>query len=166
MKQRKLISMLDFIFKQDEINGGFGQEEIDKVWEYANFLKQTPKIGMFVPAKEVDGEWVVLEEPIAENYFNVDITIDKFTDEDAKGLNEHYIALLFWEEAKSRVIFEGNFDVSTKGSFSVRFNNVFHILSGFKTVEDLIKYDLQLTEQKAKELGLCDQKQHPNKKQK
>lgn len=36
----------------------------DAIFNHANFLKQPLNIGMFVPAKLVDGVWVVLEEPI------------------------------------------------------------------------------------------------------
>lgn len=59
--------------------------------KYVEFCKQSLNLGMFVPAKIIDGGWVVLEEP--------------FND----GQNDQYYssAMEEYQETKSRCLFEG-----------------------------------------------------------
>ena len=137
----KLISMTDFVLEQEIINGGFGQDEIDKVWEYANFLKQPLELWMFIPCDEKGN---VLEEPESLKGFYE--THSDGMIQEAKLRKQYY-------EAKDRVLFEG-FQISTKGSISIRLNNIEHILAGFKSIEELVKYNLTLTESAIKQLGL------------
>lgn len=115
----KLISMVDFVFKQDEINGGFGQEEIDKVWEYAKFINQPLELGMFVPCDE-DGN--ILKEPKLR--FELMSYVETYDYKEYK-------------KAKERVLFEGFEDKEQPFFAFGSFEN--------RTIEDLVKYNLTLT---------------------
>ena len=61
----KLKSMTAFVLEQNKQlkNAPDAYGQYCKIVNHANFLSQTLNISMFVPAKLVDGEWVVLEEP-------------------------------------------------------------------------------------------------------
>jgi len=145
MKESKLISMVEFIFLQDEINGGFGQDEIDKVWNYAKFLSTPLTLGMFIPCT-LDN--VPLEEPKREAYNNI-----------PEGFSFYNYSLNEYKEACKRVLFEG-FEKTISTSFEenvpvsvVRLskNKQVYIGIGFKnrkhkTIEDLVYHKLTLTE--------------------
>ena len=71
----KLVSMIDRV---DNLKCGLQPfEEVDVfTWhnlikQYANFLNQPLNLGMFVPAIEVKGKWVVLEHP--DNMVFIDV---------------------------------------------------------------------------------------------
>ena len=84
----KLISMTDFVLEQYESTKNPTIFE-ETVHNYANFLKQPLTLGMFVPCDD-DGN--VLEIPTKENSNN---TID------------HYSKLMDYNDAKSKVLFNG-----------------------------------------------------------
>jgi hypothetical protein len=144
---KKLIGMVDFVLDQSETStldmdlGDWYCKELDKldiIRDYAKLLKQVPNVGMFIPAKLVDGKWVVLEEK--ENYQ------DNFEE---------------FEEAKENVIFKGFelveahedyihiksdevylvFDIEEGGAidFETQKSN-----GSIETVEDLVKFNLTL----------------------
>ena len=140
---KNLIGMVDFVLNQGETStfdtdqGDWyfkEQSKLDKIRSYANFLKQPLALWMFVPCKLVDGVWVVLEEkkPFQDNYFE-------------------------YQQAKDICVFEG-FEVkhhhSSKQSICTA-DNFFHIFwntndfwelsKGIFTIEDLVKYNLELT---------------------
>lgn len=115
----------------------------DDVSKYANFLSKTLEIWQFVPCKLVEGVWVVLEEK--------------------KPFQDHYYE---WEEAKDRCYFEG-FELITKpnGNRYIQKNQTiiffnteedfdYRLNVKLKTIEDLLKYNLELTPTGQKESGL------------
>lgn len=149
-----LISMTDFVLEQELINGGFGQDEIDKVWDYANFLKQPLELWMFVPCDE-DGN--VLEEPSCMYIYNTQCF--------ECSADEMYRCRKYLE-AKERCLFDG-FELKTLefGTCYSITNRALHVFwkgitrewklsHGISTIEDLVKYDLQLTKSAIKQLGL------------
>lgn len=146
----KLISMTDFVLEQDEINGGFGQDEIDNVLEYANFLKQPLELGMFVPVDE-DGN--VMEEPHNFGLLHTYPTGDKLMD-------LSFELALKYQKAKEKVLFEG-FEIRDKGNFyfieekkSCLYYRVLKKNSK-ATIEKLLVFnETILTESAIKQLGL------------
>lgn len=152
----KLISMTDFVFKkikEHEINNTpdwalYDYEEfilrntLDKLENYAKFLKQTLTLGMFAPCN-LDGN--VLEEP-------------KWVSPEGVKWDEY---VKEYQEAKDRVLFEGFEYIEANKEGDYPFVRIAYLSpinypkfwNGL-TVEHLIKYNLTLTESKAKELGL------------
>ena len=87
----KLISMVDFVLEQYELDKGSQIFEKD-CYNYANLLKQHLNIGMFVPCDE-DGD--ILDEP--ENYeLRLPNMMTEYNDE-----------IYRYEQAKEKVLFEG-----------------------------------------------------------
>lgn len=117
---------------------------------YVNFVKQILELWMFVPAKLVDGVWVVLEEP--------------FND----GQNDQYYlsALDEYQEAKERVLFEGfEYDKHTNQLknndnmylfFGARYCDVYYKneTKFLESIEEITKYNLVLTESAKKQIGI------------
>lgn len=114
---------------------------ISEKWYYhrkrVEFGRQTLNISFFVPAKLVDGEWVVLEHK---------------QNEYLSSLKPH--ERIEYETSLSNVLFEGfvydsimeychNNDISFDEEY---INN--------KTIEDLVKYNLTLTTTSKKQIGL------------
>ena len=172
----KLISMVDFVLQFDKPVGYFEDQsdflncQVDymgKVMSYAQFLKQPLNLGMLVTC---DDEGNFFEEPKIEDYFddgfNFEFNQKHFQD---VVLKEYY-------KAKEKVIFEG-FDLNqkdlskldnifclTKEYFQITFftkekgcfidnlktNKTYEI----KTIEDLIQFELKLTESAIKQIGL------------
>lgn len=97
MKDFKLISMVDFVNREERVNEQTDIEGkikhicdfTEKVINYANFLKQPLTLGMFVPC--VDS--VPIEEPSGIHCTSLDGTIE------ANRLLEQY------QQAKERVLF-------------------------------------------------------------
>lgn len=175
-----LISMTDFVLKQIEIyNGIVYDNEYDALQDlkisienYANFLKKTLSIEMFVPCKLVNGVWVVLEEPFYYKDFVFNL-FDKISEFDKIKCQEY-------QEAKERCLFEG-FEVKFKDckefkyqsekiilvinestyleyncyykSFILYFDNEI-IFSNISTIEDIVKYKPKLTATAQKMIGL------------
>jgi hypothetical protein len=132
----KLISMTDFVLLECNYN----QINI----KYAKFLKQPKEIWMFVPCDE-DGN--VLEKPKIENM--------PFCSVNGEGYD---YAILKYEQAKERVLFERfklgaypleRFVLHDNPSFGL-------VIDSFKeeTIEDLVRYDLTLTQTAIKQIGL------------
>lgn len=149
MKTQKLIPLLDYVLEQEEINGGFGQEEIDKVWNYAKFLSQPLKLSQFVPCDSND------------------VPLDQFIhiiDGEMSG---------DWNKAKSNVLFEG-FEIETDMHYQTKREIIwmpnkidqvwrrltyhtgkveiffFTYYEDFSNIESIIKADLTLTENAVK----------------
>ena len=156
----KLISMTSFVLKQnytttlDISQIDFYDKELsilEKIRNYAKFLKQPLKLEMFVTC---DDEGNFFEEPKIEDYFddgfNFEFNQTHFKD----------VVLKEYQIAETKVLFEGiefrknggvNFltikeDIFAFFDFNVKFKNL--------TIEDLIQYNLQLTENAVKQIGL------------
>jgi len=148
----KLISMVEFVLEQDKINGGFGQEEIDKVWEYANFLNQPLTLGMFFPCDE---EGDILNEPY--NGDNEDNLFECLVEEYKKSKNNVLFEGFEWNTAdfcdepmlelenKESVYFI--YDDEDK-NFQDSEDNFINI------IEDLVKHNLTLTPNAIKQFNL------------
>jgi len=142
-------TMLQYVLDKKQIwNNDFNPDlqsstrYIKSTSDYANFLNQPLNISMFVPAKLVDGEWVVLKEPkgvkccsgiLKDCYCRGDL---QFVYEDVQE----------YQIAKENVIFEGfelvEFDNQSILVFdycSLRLKNLKE-----KTIEDLIPFRLTL----------------------
>ena len=137
------ISQIDFYDKELSI--------LEKIRNYAKFLKQPLKLEMFVTC---DDEGNFFEEPKIEDYFddgfNFEFNQTHFKD----------VVLKEYQIAETKVLFEGiefrknggvNFltikeDTFAFFDFNVKFKNL--------TIEDLIQYNLQLTENAVKQIGL------------
>ena len=100
----KLISMTDFVLNQKQ-SESFNEKtfinesliSLEKIRNYANFLKQPLNIGMFVPC---DDEGNFFEEPKKEEYFD-----DGFNFE----FNQKYfkdVVLKEYYKGKEKVLFE------------------------------------------------------------
>ncbi len=171
---KHLTNMVDFVLEQSEqlendIHDAQNKKEYmsvmakhqEKIFKYANFLKQKLELWMFIPCKLVDGEWIVLECP--KNYKQWE----------AKRLNTPYDMDLSkyenYQQAKELCLFEG-FEVKEDEKHkSVAYGilNVFWFTSkqpfqdrewrlshGINTIEDLMPYTLTLTETAIKNLEL------------
>jgi len=116
---------------------------------YSKFLKQPLELWMFIPCELVDGVWVVLKKTIIEKY--------QFGENE---IGSYEIHSLEYEQAKERCLFEGfEFVKELKNEINsdikyYRFlwnGNYFNLTFG-KTIEDLVKYNLQLTQTALKQL--------------
>jgi hypothetical protein len=153
----KLQSMTDYVLEQEKVCRFKDDCEFAySVRKYANFLKQPITLEMFVACDE-DGN--VLEEPKSWQNFL------EYSDFSVKGLKPE---LYKYSEAKSKVLFDG-FEIITPSdkchiifckeniecqfllnpdfSFNVR---AFQPIN----IEDLVKYNLTLTDNAIKQLGL------------
>lgn len=153
----KLISMTDFVLEQDSRQGI--SKMLSKILSYAEFLKQPLTLGMFVP---VDDYGVVLEEPNEKEQEGTPFE-KPFTP------SKEYLT---YQKAKGKVLFEG-FECMHLGFSTIviqreenvddrfisidfyRTHKVFEIKGiEHKTIDDLINYDLKLTESAIKQIGL------------
>ena len=150
-KMSKLISMTDYVIKKANEDRPCDRGAIlQEISDYADFLKQTLTLGMFIPCDE------------NENVLNP----KKFT------IDNHPIfdGGVLYQEAKQRVIFEefkiidqceDYFQIETEYyNFRITFCNgeinVDNSIDEFivNTIEDLIEFEITLTETTAKKLGL------------
>ena len=144
--------MVDFVLEQSKTNDiDFiqGLQKLERIYKYANFLKQPLQLWMFVPCDE-DGN--VLEKPICQEYA---------------------LANKKYQQAKGRCLFDGfeftesqNFSTVNKIKNSVHWytkdrlylttkkENGYHSYFQLFTVEDLVQCDLQLTPTALKQIGL------------
>ena len=143
MERHYLVSSLEFRKKLKNVSDSEYRRLRDN---YDDFLEQPLKLEMFVPCDE-DGN--VLEEPKIE---------EEYVDEHTTQIFAQYQYDL--DKAKEKVLFEGiefrknggvNFltikeDTFAFFDFNVKFKNL--------TIEYLIQYDLQLTENAVKQIGL------------
>lgn len=147
-QQIKLCSMTDFVLEQRQEVENNAKNSIvtsytkllDNIFNYANFLKQPLTLGMFIPTDE-NGN--ILEEP------KISCACCKVC-----TCSEEYHKK--YEQAQSKVLFKG-FEYS-KGTLEFVSNRMgciypFPNVKNY-TIENLIKYDLELTESAIKQLGL------------
>lgn len=144
----KLISMVDFVLQQrmtsDQINDASFQQiqnhiatYYDKVFAYANFLKQPLNLGMFVPCH--DGK--IIPHP-DENL--------EFGNEDSFFWNLHKTQ---YKEAKEKVLFKDCEARKIRDHYVVFYNSKQLWLSWTnRTVEDLINREVELTESAIKQI--------------
>jgi hypothetical protein len=134
---KNLISMTDFVLKQIKSKSNYKIEKIDN---YANFLKQPLELWMFIPCDLIQGKIVILNEE-----------------------NNHY------QQAKERCLFDGfeiikqNFSgkdyrlVRNKDTyvfFYDKIKNKWEQVNDYKTIESLVFYNLTITATALKQIGL------------
>jgi hypothetical protein len=160
---KNLIGMVDFVLDQEKIVDNSGDYRIFKkafnlCEKYAHFLKQPLELWMFVPCDENGNVLEYVKNPYEEfcDKENVCRVISK---EEIK-----------YQQAKERCLFDG-FELkeivfnseSIKTICLHEFLNVFWLdneknkwdtSAGLSTLEDLIKYNLQLTPTAIKQLSL------------
>jgi len=137
---KNLISMTDFILNQ-ELPTYLQKEEFEeayyKLHNYANFIKQTLKLWMFVPC---DKEGNVLEEP-------------KFVSPDGVKWGDYAKE---YQKAKERCLFEGFTSCITNRVQSVSHEKCtvhFELIDG-ENIESISNRKIQLTQTAIKQLGL------------
>ncbi|WP_291095515.1 MULTISPECIES: hypothetical protein [unclassified Empedobacter] len=149
----KLISMTDFVLEQTELLYEKNQSKlIHRVVNYAQFLKQPSKLGMFVPCDE---EGNVLEEPTMEKY---GYYFSNHQEEQSgwmyeEGEDEYYKVLEKYQQAKERVLFEG-FSVYKNLIKNINGDNIMTWYIEARCIEDLILMNLTLTQTAIKQIGL------------
>lgn len=153
----KLISTTDFVIqKEKEYQFRDDCEFAYEVRKYANFLKRPLELGMFISCDE-NGHF--LQEP---EHYDLWRKHGSFTQ-----YGEHLTSVCEpFFKAKEKVLFEGFevIEISKKTKILSDKNKKFHIwineenkideIHDFKTIEDLILFDLELTPNAIKNLGL------------
>lgn len=170
MREQKLISMVDFVlehFKENFTETGKGHWEpikmVNVVMSYANFLKQPLTLGMFIPCDEEGkpfSEWEIDEE-LCETIL---LKRERVFAKDLIDLAEQY------QKAKERVLFKGYnvesktikdvtyYNITYKGSDTYYSHNSYPdnnpSFNGRKTIQDLIKDDVDLTQTAQTQIGI------------
>ena len=139
----KLISMTDFVLEQEDFLDITNKQKLECIIKYANFLKQPLELWMFVP---VDENGNVLECPHNYGLLNLYPTGDKLMDLSFKDSLE-------FQQAKERCLFEG-FDLLVGQTINTKNPEIFGKEMKDLIIEDLVKYNLQLTPTAIKQLGL------------
>lgn len=153
-KMNKLIPMTDFVlnYKYQNDKPISGQEfyKLRSIANYARFLKQPLKLGMFIPTDE-DGN--VLDAPgyFEASSFTEQMQYESYVDE--------------YQQAQQKVLFKG-FENSSNGD---KFHNIIHknkfltfdkqynnftdsFDKRYTKIEDLVHLDLELTESALKQI--------------
>jgi len=148
----RLISMVDFVITQWSIDLNKTQRE--RINNYANFLKQPLKLEMFVPC---DNDGNVFEEPEYHEPHSED------------EIGQHDELQYQYQQAKQNVFFEDwRFDSEADDFIYLKhkdlmliidkWNSSFEMISencyAIENIEDLIQFDLTLTQTAIKKLGL------------
>lgn len=166
----KLISMTAFVLQFNKPVGYFEDQsdflncQVDymgKVMNYAQFLKQPLNLGMFFPCDE---EGDILDEP--RDYeqrlpnmmteYNDEVYMYKQAKEKVlfKGfdLNQKDLSKLENIFCLTKEYFQISFFIKEKGCFvdNLKTNKTYEI----KTIEDLIQFELELTENAVKQIGI------------
>lgn len=132
---KNLISMTDFILKQDKYKNKF--YELKSIQNYANFLKQPLELWMFVPCDD-NGNFI--DEPI-----DYKIWEKAFHPKPATLRLKRYMD---YQQAKERCLFKRfGYENETETHFILLQNNWEKSIPKIWTIEDLIGrgFDLKLT---------------------
>ena len=167
----KLISMVEFTLNvpvqgmEVQSIGIQGNNRYQKCIKYANFLKQKLELWMFVPSKFVDGEWVVLEEPkgqkccggiqkdcgcMGELWYNQEL-LDEYLESKSKVLFEGFYEHLY-SVSNNKI----EINLETLWFSDIQHNGICY--GQVKTVEDLIQFDLNISETAKNQLSLTTSK--------
>ncbi|MDM1073668.1 hypothetical protein HX001_14355 [Empedobacter brevis] len=156
----KLTSMTDFVLEQEKLNQKNTSRLACLCANYAQFLKQPLTLGKFVPCDEEGNVWKF--PPTQEEW--------EWCEKDSTEAEQSFKQKEFYyQQAKERVLFEG-FEIKVS-NITNNLQNDFLIISEtneiighenkdqwffnpYKKVEDLINYDLTLTQTAIKQIGL------------
>ena len=126
----KLISMTDFVLKEHKKTNW---NSYNLIVNYANFLKQSLELWMFVACYLRDGIWIPYTKETLLN------TMELFNE---------------WEQAKGRCLFDG-FEYDNRMEYwhdsNISFDEEF---CENKKIEDIVSYNLTLTPTAIKQIGL------------
>lgn len=162
----KLTSMTERVLSEIKVynNTCYAEDESalnqlkKKLENHVDFLIQKLELWMFVPCKFVEGIWVVLDHPDVKEQFYRDHY-------DGGWWNSFVDYKKECQEAKDRVLFEG-FEIKEYSGklLSVEYKGVsvffkipvkeWYTPNGFDAIEDLVKYNLELTPTAQKQIGL------------
>lgn len=160
---QKLISMADFVLEQSKIEKSEASEmswlwehvyEVERIEKYANFLKHPLNLSMFIRCKLVNGVWFVLEKPKNYSAFEVGMSSQDF--------RYNVFECVEYKESKDRVLFnEVPFHFPSKNTVLLSFKETIvpynlqeqsFYCDKLNIIEDLIKYNLELTETAKKQI--------------
>lgn len=152
--------MRDFVEAQEMEIDNNDNQALARIFKYADFLKQPLTLGMFVPAKLVDGVWVVLEEPNHLD-FKLKNSFDELVWKSYFASNNYHKLYDEYQEAKERVLFDGfelkYYSLSNQPYLKKKGNGFSLPYQGFN-VESIIayaeKYRPTLTETAKQQIGL------------
>lgn len=155
----RLISMTEYVLRFDKPIGFYadkldyqeGQSNaMSYVISYANLLSKKLELWMFVPCKFIEGVWVALEEPKNYNIWE-DLHFNNGKNNGTIGFEEH----LDFKEAKEKNIFKGCY-LFDGWCLQFESGELFCSKESLKdyNVEDLVKYNLELTPTAKKQIGL------------
>lgn len=158
IEMKKLISMTDFVLEQSEIlhkeqkNRNFNLGMLDFATnsiKYARFLKQPLELWMFVPCKLVGNEfanWQPMQEPES---------LKGYYETNSEGMKQESILRQEYQQAKERCLFKiYSFEEECDDFWYFAINELTLIgIDKVGTIEDLVKYNLQLTQAAQKQLG-------------
>lgn len=143
METFRLKSMVDFVLenaKQPYVEGTKYKDLVN----YAKFLKQPLKLEMFVPCDEYGN---FLEEPCDYKYWIKD-------DENGAYEGQNEYMCIKYQQAKEKVLFEG-FEFNGKYvKYSEDWLYLDEEICEAETIEFLITYNINLTPNAIKNLGL------------
>ena len=124
---KKLISMVDFCLEQRKTHTGDFEDYCDLICRYAKFIKQPLALWMFVPC-DLHGNVLEEKKPFQDKYYE-------------------------YQEARERCLFKG-FEMDNSFVTHKSHNSFFYPISCLheQTIEDLVKYNLELTTTAQKEI--------------
>lgn len=167
----KLIKLSEYVNKNrknalvspfEDDNDKEDVKNITKIYQYTKFITQPLNIGMFIPARLVNGKREVLEglvDPCEQNNYCIDFC-------QGKCQEEYKDELIEYQKAKENVLFKNiNIKSLGKGMVDGLFCNnkevgfcknqeEFIFRYRYKTIEDLIPLELELTKEGIKQSGL------------
>lgn len=136
MENKKLISMVDFVWEQNTQNTS--ARRLSEIIGYADFLKQTPTLGDFIACDE-DGN--VLEEP---KFFYTEENIKKLKGVEIEIAEQKNKEVVIFQQAQSKVIFKGFEAKKGYANYTETWLVIDEEFLEGKTIEDLVPYNLEL----------------------
>ncbi len=124
------------------VNDSIIVNEYMRLVGYAKFLKLDLKLGMFIPTYKEEN---VLKEPKEYNFYLDSIACGNMNDKELKDW-KYYLICKQYQEAKERVLFEGDWNKNIFIKNCVGIPNIViieHINK--RKIEDLTEYGLVLT---------------------
>ena len=161
----KLQPMTDFVLEQYQLfkQWKFSEQQFClKTVLYADFLKQPIKLGMFIPCDENDEP---LEETIGFNDWSENSVIWTSIKTESEKFNNWFVECSKYQRAKERVLFKG-FEIKDGIRNRVVTDRIyglnvflelgddFCLSKNYKTIEDLVEYNLELTDYVIEQLNL------------
>jgi hypothetical protein len=129
MKNEFMPTLAEYVIKEQDADTYSFEGSFDRIVQHTKLITSKVNISLFVPAKLVDDEWVVLSEP-----YGVDFHIPE-------TVEDYYTALgkVMFEDMKA-------IEMTTYVIVKNKENELIWISLADKTIQDLIKLKLPLTE--------------------